>query len=303
MDMSGLALATGGQARRDALPAPRRERYPVIVIGGGQAGLSVGYHLAAGRSLRYPRRPPARRRRLAEALGLAPPVLLRRALTVSTACPSRRRQPTSRRRTRWATISKPMPGISTCRSGPASGSSGLHAKAADICWRPAVGNSRPSKSWSRWRTTRSRASRPSPASSTTISSSSTPPTTATRRSCAQGEVLIVGMGNSGAEIAFELARHGHRRLAFGQAERPDPLPRRWPSPRAMSFVPLLFRGVFHRLLTVSTPIGRKVRPKALHAAAPLIRVKAKHLAALGVERVAQDRRACGTAGRCSPTAE
>jgi putative flavoprotein involved in K+ transport len=39
------------------------------------------------------------------------------------------------------------------------------------------------------------------------------------------------------------------------------------------------------VLTVQTPIGRKVRPKALTATAPLERVRPKELAAAGVERV------------------
>jgi putative flavoprotein involved in K+ transport len=45
------------------------------------------------------------------------------------------------------------------------------------------------------------------------------------------------------------------------------------------------RFVGHRVLSVNTPIGRKVRPKLLHKATPLIRVKPKDLAAAGVERV------------------
>jgi putative flavoprotein involved in K+ transport len=40
-----------------------------------------------------------------------------------------------------------------------------------------------------------------------------------------------------------------------------------------------------RVLTVRTPIGRKVRPKALTTTAPLERVRPKELAAAGVERV------------------
>jgi putative flavoprotein involved in K+ transport len=43
--------------------------------------------------------------------------------------------------------------------------------------------------------------------------------------------------------------------------------------------------VFHRILTVRTPIGRKVRPKVLGVGGPLIRVKPEALAAAGVERV------------------
>src|SRR4030095_5723567 len=39
------------------------------------------------------------------------------------------------------------------------------------------------------------------------------------------------------------------------------------------------------VLTVDTPVGRKVRPKALHAPAPLERVRPRELAAAGCERV------------------
>jgi putative flavoprotein involved in K+ transport len=54
---------------------------------------------------------------------------------------------------------------------------------------------------------------------------------------------------------------------------------------ARILVPVLFRIVFHRLLTVKTPLGRKVRPKVLSKGGPLIRVKPSDLAAAGVERV------------------
>ena len=49
--------------------------------------------------------------------------------------------------------------------------------------------------------------------------------------------------------------------------------------------PLVLRFVFHRLLTVRTPLGRKARPKILAKGAPLIRVKPKELAAAGIQRV------------------
>jgi putative flavoprotein involved in K+ transport len=48
---------------------------------------------------------------------------------------------------------------------------------------------------------------------------------------------------------------------------------------------LIFRVLFHRVLTVKTPMGRKVRPKVLSQGAPLIRTKPKDLAARGVERI------------------
>ena len=40
-----------------------------------------------------------------------------------------------------------------------------------------------------------------------------------------------------------------------------------------------------RVLTIATPIGRRVRPKVLHGAAPLIRLKPRDLTAAGVQRV------------------
>jgi putative flavoprotein involved in K+ transport len=49
---------------------------------------------------------------------------------------------------------------------------------------------------------------------------------------------------------------------------------------------VVFRGVFHRLLTVDTPIGRRVQKQ--HAKGhntPLIRVLPGHLIAAGVERL------------------
>ena len=47
----------------------------------------------------------------------------------------------------------------------------------------------------------------------------------------------------------------------------------------------MFRFIGHRVLTVRTPIGRKMRPKLLSHGAPLVRVKPKDLAAAGIERV------------------
>lgn len=49
-------------------------------------------------------------------------------------------------------------------------------------------------------------------------------------------------------------------------------------------VRLVLRVLFHRVLTVRTWIGRKLRPKLLVGGGPLIRVKARDLAAAGVER-------------------
>ena len=55
-------------------------------------------------------------------------------------------------------------------------------------------------------------------------------------------------------------------------------------PARVLLEPLVLRVVFHRLLTIKTPIGRKLRPKMLRAAAPLIRTKPRDLESAGVER-------------------
>jgi len=101
-----------------------------------------------------------------------------------------------------------------------------------------------------------------------------------------GGILIAGAGNSGSEIAMELARHGREVWMSGRDTGQIPfrieglLGRRF-------LVRLVLRGIFHRVLTVGTPIGRKVRPEILHKGGPLIRVKAKDLEAAGVKRVAK----------------
>jgi len=100
----------------------------------------------------------------------------------------------------------------------------------------------------------------------------------------EGGVLVVGAGNSGAEIALELARAGHPTWLSGRDV--GHIPFRIDGVAARLFLArLVLRLVFHRVLTVDTPIGRKVRPKVLFRGGPLIRVKPRDLAAVGVERV------------------
>lgn len=97
----------------------------------------------------------------------------------------------------------------------------------------------------------------------------------------QGPVLIVGAGNSGAEIAMELARHGHEVTLAGRSV--GFVPFRVDSWLARLFLTrLVLRGVFHRLLTVRTPMGRRARKQKLHGAHPLIRQKPQDLARAGV---------------------
>jgi putative flavoprotein involved in K+ transport len=97
-----------------------------------------------------------------------------------------------------------------------------------------------------------------------------------------GPVLLAGAGNSGAEIAMELART-HRTWLAGRDTGHIPF-RIEGLPARLLLARLVLRIAFHRILTIDTPIGRKVRPKVLHGGGPLIRQKPKDLAAAGVER-------------------
>ena len=99
-----------------------------------------------------------------------------------------------------------------------------------------------------------------------------------------GGVLIVGAGNSGAEIAVDLKRAGHPVWVSGRST--GQVPFRVDSLIARRAVlPVLFRGIFHRLLTVDTPLGRKARPQFVYQGTPLIRTRERDLARAGVVRV------------------
>jgi putative flavoprotein involved in K+ transport len=96
-----------------------------------------------------------------------------------------------------------------------------------------------------------------------------------------GDVLVVGAGNSGAEIAFELVETRHCLLA-GQSSGQIPVPH-----GSRRFRPgfRVIRFLGHRVLRVDTPIGRKLGPKIVAKGDPLIRRREKDLATAGVERV------------------
>jgi putative flavoprotein involved in K+ transport len=99
----------------------------------------------------------------------------------------------------------------------------------------------------------------------------------------EGAVLVVGAGNSGAEIAMELAREGRSVVLAGRDPGNVPV-------NMYSFLgkhvtqPILMRFVFHRLLTEATPMGRKAKAEGPHTT-PLIRTKPKDLTKAGVRRL------------------
>jgi putative flavoprotein involved in K+ transport len=98
-----------------------------------------------------------------------------------------------------------------------------------------------------------------------------------------GGVLIVGAGNSGAELALEIARK-HRTWVSGRDTGHIPF-RIGGLAGRLFLTRFVLRFVFHRVLTVKTPLGRKARPKILSQGGPLIRVRPEDLKAAGVDRV------------------
>src|SRR6266511_3676583 len=97
-----------------------------------------------------------------------------------------------------------------------------------------------------------------------------------------GGVLIVGAGNSGSEIALEVARAGHPTWMSGRDTGHVPFRIEGMAARLV-LAQLVLRFLFHRVLTTDTPLGRKARPTIVSRGGPLIRVKPSDLAAAGMQ--------------------
>jgi len=97
----------------------------------------------------------------------------------------------------------------------------------------------------------------------------------------EGDVLIVGAANSGAEIAVDIAP-GHRVWLSGRYPGQEPL-----IGKSGILERLLTRIVadvlLHRVLTIDTPIGRKARSRLLGHGTPLVRTRKSDLEAAGIE--------------------
>jgi putative flavoprotein involved in K+ transport len=96
-----------------------------------------------------------------------------------------------------------------------------------------------------------------------------------------GGVLVVGAAHSGGDIAFEVARAGQRTILAGRHTGEIPFDIDGPAAR---FVFPILKVLATRVLTMSTPIGRKMRPQVRSHGGPLLRVKEADLQAAGVER-------------------
>jgi putative flavoprotein involved in K+ transport len=99
-----------------------------------------------------------------------------------------------------------------------------------------------------------------------------------------GDVLIVGAGNSGAEIALDVARRGHSVWLSGRDTGHIPFQIGGFAYR-LFLARLVGRVLFHHLLTLKTPIGRKARTKLLAHGQPLVRAKPRDLVTAGVQRL------------------
>jgi putative flavoprotein involved in K+ transport len=102
----------------------------------------------------------------------------------------------------------------------------------------------------------------------------------------EGDVLLVGAGNSGAEIAKDLSSTGRRVYLSGRSVGEVPFKMEsWLGRKVLSRLVLGF--AFNHVLTVKTPPGKKARHAVLTRGGMLIRVREGDLARLGVERVAR----------------
>jgi putative flavoprotein involved in K+ transport len=90
----------------------------------------------------------------------------------------------------------------------------------------------------------------------------------------QGDVLVVGAGNSGAEVALEAAKDHQTWLSGRSTGRVSP---------AVFSRP--FWWLASNLITRNTPVGRKIVSRVGGRGAPLLRITPHDIAAAGVKRV------------------
>jgi len=99
----------------------------------------------------------------------------------------------------------------------------------------------------------------------------------------EGGALVVGAGNSGAEIGLDISRDHPTWLSGRDVGH---VPFRVEKPFGLHIgAPFVMRILFHRVFTTDTPIGRKVRPKMFSQGHMLVKVKPQDLLDAGIERV------------------
>jgi putative flavoprotein involved in K+ transport len=91
-------------------------------------------------------------------------------------------------------------------------------------------------------------------------------------------VLVVGAGNSGAEIALELSKTGKQVSLSGRDVGRIPIN----SPLGKLFDGRLLWWFMMRVFTLSTPIGRKMQARTAHHGGPLGRARRQEIAEAGI---------------------
>ena len=99
---------------------------------------------------------------------------------------------------------------------------------------------------------------------------------------ADGPVLVVGLSHSGADMAMEAVLNGHRTTVSGKGHGQLPFS---VDGRAGRVAWPLMKFVASNVLTLRTPIGRKMAPKIRQGGAPLLRHRRPELLKAGVELV------------------
>jgi len=102
----------------------------------------------------------------------------------------------------------------------------------------------------------------------------------------EGSVLVVGAGNSGAEIALEAAKNNHDVWLSGRDTGHIPFDINGMLAKVI-LERLIFRLLFHRVFTLSTPIGKKIRPKVITHGGPLVRIKPKEIIEAKIKRISK----------------
>jgi putative flavoprotein involved in K+ transport len=93
----------------------------------------------------------------------------------------------------------------------------------------------------------------------------------------EGDVLVVGAGTSGVEIALEVSKFRKTYISGNPTFHiPDPV---------FKYAGCIYWWVVKHILTVRTPVGRKVKQKVLKGGGPLINISMEDLERSGVIRL------------------
>jgi putative flavoprotein involved in K+ transport len=100
-----------------------------------------------------------------------------------------------------------------------------------------------------------------------------------------GDVLVVGASDSGSEIALEAARSARSARTWLSGRTLPQIPFRIDTPFGRHLgVPTVVGQIFHRILCIRNPIGRRVRSR-IGSVGPNVRVKAADIDAAGITRI------------------